>query len=79
MWQISPKLTAGPICDWRGVVMPVPHHVVSPPLNSIRCPVKLILLRSNKWQLQCLSLPLSLSLPPFVSFMLPSVLPHVLS
>lgn len=65
MWQISPKLPACPICVWRGVVMPVPHHVVSPPLNSIRCPVKLILLRSNKWQRQCLSLTPSLSLPPF--------------
>lgn len=62
MWQISPKQTVGPICDWCGVVMPVPHHGVSTPLNSIHCPVKLILLWSNKWQCQGLSLTLSSSL-----------------
>lgn len=45
--------------------MPVPHHVVSPPLNPICCPVKLILLQSNKWQSSCLSLTASLALPPF--------------
>lgn len=43
MWQIFPKLPTGPICVLGGVVMPVPHHVVSPPLNSMRCLVKLIL------------------------------------
>lgn len=63
--QIFPKVPAGPTCVWRGVVMPVPHHVVSPPLNSICCPVKLILLQSNKWQSPCLSLTASLALPPF--------------
>lgn len=62
MWHISPKLTVGPICDWHRVVKPVPHHVVSPSLNSIHCPMKLILLWSNKWQRQCLSLTLSSSL-----------------
>lgn len=63
MWQVFPKMTAGPGCDWRGMVMPVPHHVVSPPLNYICCPMKLILLRSNKWQRWCLSLTHSLLLP----------------
>ena len=78
MWQISPKVIVGPIRDWRGRVMPVPHHVASPPLNHIRCPVKLMLLRSEKCQCQCLSLTPSFSLPPFVSFTLPPALPHAL-
>lgn len=58
MWQTSPKSTVGPIRDRFRV-----HHVLSPPSNSTRCPVKLILLRSNKLQRRCLPLgPLFLTL-----------------
>lgn len=60
VWQISPTLTAGPKCDWCGVKIPVPHHVVSPPANSIHS--LFILHQSNKWQHWCLSLTISSSL-----------------
>lgn len=79
VWQMSPKLSAGPMCFWHGVVIPVPHHVVSSPVNLIRCHTKVIILWSNKWQCWCISLTLFRALPPFVSFMLLSVPPHVLS
>lgn len=77
IWQVSPKLSAGPMCFWHGVVIPVPHHVLSGPVKLIRRHTKVIILWSNKCH--CISLTLFCALPPFVSFMQLSVPPHVLS
>lgn len=64
---------------WRGVAATVPHHVVvfTPIESHPFAPVKLILLLAK--QNGSVSVSRSLLSRPFVSFMLPSVGPHVLS